>query len=180
MCRNIQINVYHRREGTTTCCVKALNFIAAVANIGAYVGFILLAVYPTDSETVMGRNIHTAGSYTYFVLASAYDILQTALLWQQKQYPCFLKIIFTLIPVVVVPVIIAYAVKQELTILEWFTVAIQSIYVGLFSILFGIDPVEDELRDFFCCCCRRQGGTNCRRSQVGSRNTSYDKDLEMA
>eukprot|EP00970_Alexandrium_tamarense_P015917 scaffold5681_cov196-Alexandrium_tamarense.AAC.34 len=48
--RNIQINVYHRRQKSSSTCQQLVNFVAALANIVAYFGFIILAAYPIDSE----------------------------------------------------------------------------------------------------------------------------------
>ena len=40
---------------------------------------------------------------------------------------------------------------DTLYILEWLTVALNACLVGCAVLLFLHDPVDDELRDFFCC-----------------------------
>jgi hypothetical protein len=34
---------------------------------------------------------------------------------------------------------------------EWLAAALNALYVGLMPTLFLVDPVDDELRAFFCC-----------------------------
>jgi len=160
ICRDIQINVYHRRRRSTTCGMKALNSIAAFANITAYAGFVLLALFPVDAESERDRQLHNVGSYLYFGLSGLYGLLHTFLLWKQTQYPCIIKVIFTIVPLVTIAFSITYVVKmEEAYMTEWITVALGAIFVGLMSLLFCVDPVDDELIDFFCC---RRGGDKSR------------------
>mmetsp|Transcript_18870 Transcript_18870/g.40833 ORF Transcript_18870/g.40833 Transcript_18870/m.40833 type:complete len:178 (+) Transcript_18870:331-864(+) len=149
--RNIQINVYHRRQKSESRTMRFLNLIAAIANIAAYVGFVLLALFDID-EPGQAPQIHYIGAYMYFGLSGLYGVLHIFLLCKQTHYPMFVKILFTLVPLTTIACTIIYAVKPEENIaFEWFSVALAAIYVGLFSILFLVDSVDDELRDFFCC-----------------------------
>jgi len=170
ICRDIQIYVYHRRQSSTTCGMKTLNFIAAFANITAYIGFVLLALFKIDAESETERLLHSVGSLMYFGLSDLYGLVHTFLLWKQTQYPCIIKVVFTIVPLVTVAFSIIYVLKQEEAyVTEWITVALAAIFVGLMSILFCIDPVDDELREFFCC---RRGGdqinvlTSSKRKEV--------------
>jgi hypothetical protein len=152
MMRNIQINVYHRRQGSESTAMRVLNYIATMSNILAYIGFILLAVFDVDDPNPFNRVIHYVGSVMYFTLAGLYGLLQTYLLCKQRQYPMFCNIVFTMVcSAAIVSSIIYISNLEENFELEWFAVALHAIYVGLMSLLFHVDPVDDELRDFFCC-----------------------------
>lgn len=149
--RNIQISVYHRRQRSESIFVRIINFIAAAANIFAYVGFVLVALYDLDGPGDAPR-IHLIGSYMYFVLSGLYGLLHSYLLCKQSQYPMFCKIVLTIVPLAGVACSIVYVVLQGNGYeFEWFTVALAAIFVGMMSILFLVDPVDDELGDFFCC-----------------------------
>jgi len=165
ICRDIQIYVYHRRRRSTTCGMKTLNFIAAFANITAYIGFVLLALFKIDGESETERLLHSVGTLMYFGLSGLYGLVHTFLLWKQTQYPCIIKVVFTIVPLVTIAFSIIYVLKQEEAyVTEWITVALAAIFVGLMSILFCIDPVDDELREFFCCCRRGGGKSDVRAS----------------
>jgi uncharacterized membrane protein YecN with MAPEG domain len=156
--RNIQINVYHRRQKSSSTFQQLVNFVAALANIVAYFGFIILAAYPIDSEVARERKLHLVGAYLYFGLSGVYGLLHTFLLWKQRQYPLFAKLLLTVVPVMMVVCSIVFAVNQEEACeYEWFAVALAALFVGLFFILFLVDRVDDELQDFFCC--KRQRST---------------------
>ena len=149
--RNIQISVYHRRQESESIFVRIINFIAAASNIFAYVGFVLVALFDLDGPGDAPR-IHLIGSYMYFVLSGLYGLLHSYLLCKQSQYPIFCKIVLSLVPVAGVACSIIYVIVMgEGYEFEWFTVALGAIFVGLMSILFIVDPVDDELGDFFCC-----------------------------
>ena len=111
--RNIQISVYHRRLKSESNLMRALNFIAAFANIAAYVGFVVLALNRVDDESEDKRNLHLLGAYMYFGLSGLYGFLHMILLYKQKQYPLYCKIVFTLIPIAMVVCSIIFAVEQE-------------------------------------------------------------------
>lgn len=152
MMRNIQIEVYHRRQGSESTAMRVLNYIATMSNILAYVGFILLAVFDLDDPNPFYRVIHYVGSVVYFALTGLYGLLQTYLLCKQTQYPMFCKIVFTMVSsAAIVSSIIYISNLEENFELQWFAVALHAIYVGLMSLLFHVDPIDDELRDFFCC-----------------------------
>ncbi|KAL3772092.1 hypothetical protein ACHAW5_004930 [Stephanodiscus triporus] len=149
--RNIQINVYHRRQRSESIAMKVLNFVAATCNIFAYVGFIILAVYDVDGSDDERRN-HYVGATLYFALGGLYGLLHMYLLCKQTQYPMFCKIAFTMVSSAAILSSIIYASNlNENYAYEWFAVALNAIYVGLIGLLFVVDPVDDELRDFFCC-----------------------------
>ena len=149
--RNIQISVYHQRQRSESILTRIINFIAATSNIFAYVGFVLVALFDVDGPGDAPR-IHEVGSYMYFVLSGVYGLLHSILLCKQSQYPMFCKIILILVPLAGGLCSIIYAVvEDEGYEYEWFAVALGAIFVGLMSILFMVDPVDDELGDFFCC-----------------------------
>lgn len=159
--RNIQISVYHRRHKSESIFMRIINFTAAVSNILAYVGFVLVALFDLDGPGEAPK-IHFIGSYMYFGLSGLYGLLHSFLLCKQTQYPMFCKIILTLVPLAGVACSIIFAVVMgEGYEYEWFTVALAALFVGLMSILFLVDPVDDELRDFFCC---RRGKRNVSKS----------------
>lgn len=165
MMRNIQISVYHRRLKSDSTAMRILNFIAAFSLIFSYVGFVLLAMFDVDDPDV--KIIHAIGSYMYFAFSGLYGLLHMYLLCKQTQYPIICKIVFGVVAIAAIVSIIIYASNfEENYQFEWFAVALNAIYVGLMTVLFFVDPVEDELRDFFCCrkydeysnfCCWRRG-----------------------
>ena len=162
--RDVQIAVHFGRDGTYNCCLKATNAIAALSNTFGYIGFVLLTVYKIDSEDETEGLIHTIGSFMFFGLASLYAILQSAILFKQKQYPKCIKIVLLLVAITETALIVGYVILEEQAyVLEWVAVALIAFYIGLFFILFCVDPVDDELVDFFCCCCR----CCCRRRKKG-------------
>lgn len=170
--RNVQINVYHRRQRSESICRKALNLIAAISNCAAYVGFILLALFDAD-ENGQSRLIHYIGAYMFFVLTGVYGLLHMYLLCQQRQYPVYCKLIFTIVPVSMVACSIMFAINPEGNcVYEWFSVALAAVMIGLVSILFLVDPVDDELREFFCC----SRGRGSRKSSSGRSR----RDVELA
>lgn len=154
--RNIQINVYHRRQKSESRALRGVNFIAALSNILAYCGFILLAMFDINYLYDGARLLHYIGAYMYFSCAGLYEVLHTFLLWKQSQYPMLQKVIFTVVGVSSIASAAIFASNIEnFYEFEWLAIALHAIYVGLMSTLFLVDPVDDELRDFFCC--RRRG-----------------------
>ena len=79
--RSIQIGVYHRRNNSSFRGLRLLNFVAAMANILAYVGFVILAIYPVDGEH---EAYHLFGAYMYFILIGVYALMHIFLLWKQR------------------------------------------------------------------------------------------------
>ena len=165
--RNVQINVYHKRQKSESRLMWLVNLIAAISNIFAYIGFILLAMFEVDAGE-QARRIHDIGAYTYFTLSSVYAILHIYLLYKQSHYPMYCKIIFTIVPLASTTCSIMFMVDTDNNIaFEWFSVALSALFVGLFTILFMVDSVDDELRDFFCC--RRSRGQGSRNSPTKPR-----------
>ena len=150
--RNIQINVYHQRQHSESTKMKALNAIAAISNILAYTGFVFLALFDMDGPGEAPL-IHLIGAIMYFALSGLYAVLHGFLLCKQTQYPMICKVIFTLLPIATITCTIIYVANWESKKyeFEWFSVFLTAINVGLVSVLFMVDPVDDELRDFFCC-----------------------------
>lgn len=150
--RNIQIEVYHRRLKNEYKGMRVLNLITTVANLGAYIGFLVLAIYKSDDESEAARNLHMYGAVAYFVLSGFYGVAHIYLLCKQTQYPLYSKIVFTMVPIVSVACSIVFAIEREDAYpYEWLAVALNSLFSGLFTTLFIVDPVDDEIRDFFCC-----------------------------
>ena len=114
----------------------------------------------------------------FLVLAPLYALLQCFLLFKQKQYSLFVKIVFLIVGVTEYGVSIAYLVLKEQAIqLEWFAVALISLFNGLFFILFLIDPVEDELKEYFSFgCLRKESGTS-ERKVSPSKNKRNDASM---
>lgn len=79
--RSIQIGVYHRRNNSAFRGLRLLNFVAALINILAYVGFVILAIYPVDGEH---EDYHMFGAYMYFILIGVYALMHIFLLWKQQ------------------------------------------------------------------------------------------------
>jgi hypothetical protein len=160
--RNIQIKVYFTRCLSYSLPLSILNFVAAVANIAAYGGYIALMLFQTNPNGDGGQeeDIHYLGSVVYFSLSSVYGILHTYLLLRQTQYPFAVKAIFVLVAAVAAISTALYAIfRDQVFVMEWIAVLFAAIYVLLFTILFHIDSVDDELAQFFCCCCRRRKAT---------------------
>ena len=154
--RNIQINVYNQRQKCESKAMRFINLIAAVSNILGYAGFVLLATYDVDGPG-QAHQIHYVGAFMYFILTGVYGILHIYLLCKQVQYPMFCKIIFTMVPVATIACSITFAVNPTVNYaFEWFSVALHAVFVGLMSVLFMVDSVDDELRDFFCCRVRKR------------------------
>ena len=176
--RNIQINVYHQRQKSESKCQSALNLIASICNILAYTGFVLLALYDLNGPG-KSPQIHYTGAIMYFTLSCVYGHIHSFLLCKQTQYPMFCKVIFTILPIATTTCTIIYVTNMEgegaRFEYEWFAVALAAINIGLLSVLFCVDSVDDELRDFFCCRRGRRGGRNSRSNQ-GIR-TGMSKEL---
>ena len=149
--RNIQINVYHRRLKSESLGLRAVNFIAAMCNILSYCGFILLAMFDVNYLHDGARMMHYVGAFMYFICAGVYEVFHTFLLWNQRQYPLLHKVVFTVVGLLSLTSIIIFAATDEQYEFEWLAAALNAIYVGLVSTLFLVDPVDDELRAFFCC-----------------------------
>ncbi len=169
--RNIQINVYHRRQHSESKCMRLTNLVAAIANILAYVGFVLLAIYDLDGPG-NAPTIHYIGAYMYFALSGVYGLLHTFLLCKQTHYPMVCKILFTVLPIATIVCTIIYVIDMDARYeYEWFAVALAAVTIGSFTILFLVDSVDDELRDFFCC--RRV------RKSESPRNSSSKKSARL-
>ena len=176
--REIQIRVYFSKDGAYTFCLQAMNSIGALTNILAYVGYLLSVFNKYDDEDETKALLHMGGVLMFLVLAPLYALLQCFLLFKQKQYSLFIKIILLLVGVAEYGVSIAYLVLKEQAIqLEWFAVALISLFNGLFFILFLIDPVEDELKEYFSFgCLRKKSGTS-ERKVSPSKNKRNDASM---
>mmetsp|Transcript_20301 Transcript_20301/g.31753 ORF Transcript_20301/g.31753 Transcript_20301/m.31753 type:complete len:304 (+) Transcript_20301:227-1138(+) len=160
--REVQVRVYFSKEGTYTWGLTAMNTIGTLTNILAYVGYLLTVLNKYDDEDEKKALLHVGGVLMFFVLAPLYALLQCALLFKQKKYSLFIKIVFVLVAVTEYAVAIAYLVLKDLSIqLQWFAVALMSLFTGLFSILFLVDPVDHELKEYFTFgCCRKKSGVS--------------------
>ena len=153
--RNIQITVYFTRQRSYSRFLYILNWLASVLNVAAYVGFMMLAFNKNNgSDPEIKR--HFIGTAIYFACVSVYGMLDSFLLLQQKQYPAILKVLMVLIALAATGAAAYYSYtaltpESDAVEYEWIAVALETIYIVLYSILFHIDPVEDELLTFFCC-----------------------------
>lgn len=183
--RNIQVAVSMQRArlsgpnmeekpGNTTtttypCCSRFINGTSALINVAAYVGFILLVAFGiTQEEPSYAILLHTIGAFVYFAGISIYGLANAYLLYQQQNYPRLLKWLFIGLSLGIVVCAVIFGMNfqaEEALEFEWAAVFLTAIHAGLFSVLFHIDNVDDEIRDFFggffsqccdCCCCRRR------------------------
>ena len=157
--RNIQIYIYQQRHVDTTYTMnKLLNLVATIVNIISYIGLIITVAIKADSQDEI---IHYIGAVLFFVGTGLYSVLHSYLLWTQKeQYNIFLKLLFTVFGVIigVCSIVFGYSVldgglSEEATLpeYEWAACITTSISIGFYTILFYMDPVDDEIRDFFLC-----------------------------
>lgn len=152
--RSVQIRVHFNRSRTYSRSLSVLNWVAAASNILAYVGFVVLAFWRTDGDD-REVAVHYAGATAYFVFLSLYAVLHGYLLGRQTQYPIPLKLVFAALAVAGVASSAIFGFAQVIEC-EWIAVVLASAYIMLFSVLFHIDPVEDELAAFCSCCCKRR------------------------
>ena len=69
-----------------------------------------------------------------------------------QQFPLLLKINFALYTIVIVFSSVWFLMHMhdsDVAIFEWVAIFFNALYIMLFSILFHIDPIEDELSEFF-------------------------------
>ena len=154
---------------------QILNVFATIVNIISYVGLVITVAIKSDQNKI----VHYIGASIFFAGTGLYSILHSYLLWTQKQYPILIKLWFTLFSIIIsiCSIVFGFSVlsvegglsslsslseeEAEATLLpqyEWAAVITTSISIGFYTILFYIDPVDDEIRDFFfchrrgCCC----------------------------
>eukprot|EP00536_Pseudo-nitzschia_multiseries_P014131 jgi/Psemu1/37674/gm1.37674_g len=177
--RNIQIEVYHRRN-ESVIFMKFVNYLASLANILAYVGLLVAVSFRLNQDDPSWAVVaHYYGAMIFFAGTVVYAVLHWFLLWNQSQYPTAIGSIFGVLALVIAVSSILFVLpiwkdgggdddgdddggwSEEGTqpVLEWVSVFATSINIGLLSVLFHIDPVDDELQDFFC------GGRTARRRQ---------------
>jgi hypothetical protein len=171
MMRDIQINVYHRREKSDTQTMRVSNIVAAIANILAYIGLVLLVIFDSNDPSPAPL-IHLVGAGMFFVLNSMYGVIHSYLLWKQTQkYPTWCKIVFTILPMTSITCygVFIYGYFAAASTLEdlkdylaggevgsmypeyeWLSIMLSIILSGFMSYLFHVDSVDDELREFFC------------------------------
>lgn len=177
--RKIQFRVYQQRIGDDSKLWHALNVIAAASLILAYMGFCVLAIFDVNENL----QVHLIGAFAYFIMSNLFGLLHMAMLWRQKQYPLYLKIVFSLIPIAATASSIAYmlslnelgVIPGPLYTLEWLAIALHALLVGCTVLLFLHDPVDDELRDFFCCR-RGRGGSGEQSSGIQMKRRQREKE----
>ena len=164
--RNIQIAVSMQRArngngnlSSYSCMNRFLNIVAAIINVAAYVGFTLLIAFRLNQEEpAFARNAHFYGAVLYFSGIAAYSVIHSMLLYYQdpEKYPKWVKALFAILTIAILVCVIAFGIDLQGNVeFEWMAVVFMSLYMGLFSVLFHIDNVDDEVRDFFggCLCC---------------------------
>lgn len=171
MMRDIQINVYHRREKSDTQTMRVLNIMAAIANILAYIGLVLLVIFDSN-DPYPAPLIHLVGAGMFFILNSMYGVIHSYLLWKQTQkYPTWCKIVFTVLPMTSIACygVFIYGYFAAASTLEdfkeylagdevysiypeyeWLSIMLTITLSGFMSYLFHVDSVDDELREFIC------------------------------
>jgi len=164
---------------TPKCCTKSctnmgLNAIATIINIASYIGLVILVLYKAEADDdSLG---HTIGAALFFWGTAIYSVLHSYLLWTQHNYNIVLKLLFTVLATVIATSTLVFMYTRadnvfgddygtaglEMTVFEWTAVMTTAVNIGFMSLLFYVDPVDDEIRDFlvfFCCldrCCPRR------------------------
>mmetsp|Transcript_2831 Transcript_2831/g.7768 ORF Transcript_2831/g.7768 Transcript_2831/m.7768 type:complete len:402 (-) Transcript_2831:316-1521(-) len=158
--RNIQIEVYHKRTGSRVF-MKFVNYLAAIINILSYIGLMVAVNFKITQESPeWAPKAHYIGFLTFFAGTATYSVLHQFLLWRQSEYPLWIKVLFFLITVAVVGSSVSFGLPlwygglatDELgePVYEWVAVFASTIGIGLFVVLFFIDPADDQLANFFC------------------------------
>lgn len=182
--RNIQIEVYHKRTGSIVF-MKFINYLASIINIVSYIGLMVAVNFKaTQEKPEWAPRAHYIGFLVYFAGTAAYSFLHQFLLWRQAEYPVFVKILFFILAITIIFSSFAFGVPlwfSELTtddlgepVFEWVAVFASAISIGLYVILFFIDPVDDQVTNFFCGAQRvvirgetkRERGRRVRRAQL--------------
>lgn len=172
--RNIQIEVYQKRTGSFIF-MKFINYLSAIINILAYAGLMVAINFKvTQEEPVWASQAHFVGFLTFFAGTAAYSVLHSFLLLNQSEYPRFVKGLFLVLAIVIVASSLSFGMPIWLNglssdeggypVAEWVAVFTSALSIGLYVILFFIDPVDNVLSSFFC------GGT--AKSQKESKQNS--------
>ena len=158
--RNIQIEVYHKRTGSRVF-MKFINYMAAIINIFAYIGLMIAVNFKATQETPdWSPEAHYIGFLMFFVGTATYALLHQFLLWKQAEYPLWVKILFFLNNAVIVGSSFAFALpiwesgwttdEYGKPVFEWVAVFASAINIGMYVILFFLDPADDQVTNFFC------------------------------
>mmetsp|Transcript_33150 Transcript_33150/g.38216 ORF Transcript_33150/g.38216 Transcript_33150/m.38216 type:complete len:389 (+) Transcript_33150:122-1288(+) len=159
---------------TKSCTNKFINALATIINIASYIGLVILVLYKADDDD--SSRGHTIGAALFFWGTAVYAVLHCYLLWTQPNYHILLKLFFTLLTTVIMTSTLVFMYTRldnvfgddygtaglEMTVCEWIAVITTAVNIGFHSLLFYVDPVDDEIRDFlvfFCCidrCCTRR------------------------
>lgn len=176
MMRNIQIGVYFRRKSAYSVFMRTMNFLSTLVNITAYVGFVLLVFFKMGGGG-QEQEIHYIGSVMYFTCSGVYAILNSILLLQQAQYPLAMRVFSMLLAAAGVVATSLYGAFRDWVEFEWMAVAIAALYIMLFSVLFHIDQVDDEIAAFFCC--RKSPTTSVVDSRVAPTRRKNTKPVAV-
>lgn len=180
--RNIQIEVYQKKVGSYVF-MKFINFIAALVNILAYSGLMVAVNFKvTQEEPAYAVTAHFIGFLAYFAGTAAYSVLHAFLLWRQKEYPTFIKVLFFILAVIQVGASLAFGIpiwqgglasdQYSEPVYEWVAIFASAISLGLYVILFFVDPVDDHLGAFFC------GGTDKKAKQAMERRARQRRRMQ--
>ena len=163
--RNIQIEIYHKRT-QSIIFMKVINYVASIVNVLSYGGLIVAVAFKTTQEDPSwSLKAHYIGASTFFGGSAIYALLQSILLWNQSQYPIAVKVPFLVLAVVVVTCSLVFASSiwtnglgedAENPVYEWAAGFTAAVGIGFHAVLFHIDPVDDELAEFFCGLRRRR------------------------
>mmetsp|Transcript_86407 Transcript_86407/g.175603 ORF Transcript_86407/g.175603 Transcript_86407/m.175603 type:complete len:331 (+) Transcript_86407:272-1264(+) len=157
--RNIQIEVYHKRTGSIVF-MKFVNYFASILNVLSYAGLMVAVNFKvTQEDPAWAMQAHFIGALVYFGGTAVYAVLHSFLLWNQSQYPPLIKGWFLVLAAVIagtslafgIPIWLGGAVSEEGAnpVCEWVALFVTAANIGFYSILFYIDPVDDELLAFF-------------------------------
>lgn len=182
--RNIQIEVYHKRTGSFIF-MKFINYLAAIINIVSYIGLMVAVNFKATQESPeWAPRAHYIGFLVYFAGTATYAVLHQFLLWRQAEYPTLIKVLFFALSALTVGSSFAFGVPLWFggletdalgePVFEWVAVFASAISIGLYVILFFIDPADDQVTSFFLgdqkvvirSESRRERGKRMRRAQL--------------
>lgn len=182
--RNFQIEVYQKRTGSRVF-MKFVNYLATLIHVLAYAGLIVAVQFQsTQDYPSYAIQAHYYGILAFFGGTAVYAVLHSFLLWNQAEYPTIVKVLFFVLASITVGSSLAYGIPTYAFAVglesdtnyaestwEWVAVFTSAVSMGMYVILFFIDPVDDILAFVFC-------GGFCRSSRIWVRR-SKEQERQM-
>lgn len=158
--RNVQIEVYHKRT-ESIIFMKFINYLAAIVNILSYMGLIMAVAFKVNQEEPSyAPQAHFAGALIFFAGTSIYSLLHSFLLWNQSEYPTFVRVLFLIFTSIIVTCSLLYGVpiwkggmsseEGSKPVYAWVAFFTSAISYGFYTVLFFVDSVDYEVSFFFC------------------------------